>query len=264
MSNRWVPAAVYILLLAIVLLSLLVLILTNSCDKAETTVNFPDSDIRAIIGYDINKNTGDIYHSDLANQIGDISSLSGSSDPSALSSQLNQSTNPLILYALSVLNETDSLFNQTGNISSLSGSGYPSDLNSQINQTRNFLLLSSLSSLSDLNSLLNQEGNTSSLSGSGDSSELDALLNQKGSTLSLSSISNQSGLNYGRNQMSDISPMSKSAPASKKNIWLIVGPIAMVAVIAILVDRFLTLRERKRQVPLTPTTGQSNEVESED
>ena len=109
-----------------------------------------------------------------------------------------------------------------------------------------------------------QTGNISSLSSLSDPSGLDFLLNWTGSISSLSSLSDLSGLNYGRNQMSDISPMSQSAPPGKKNIWLIVGPIAIVAAIAILVDRFLTIRGRKTPVPLTPTTGQNNEVEGED
>jgi hypothetical protein len=153
---------------------------------------------------------------------------------------------------------------QTGNISSLSSLSDLSSLGSLLSQIGNISLLSSLSDLSSLDSLLNQTGNISSLSSLSNLSELDFLLNRTGSISSLSSLSDPSGLNYGRNQISDISPMSKSAAASKKNIWLIVGPIAMVAVIAILADRFLTLRERKTRVPLTPTTGQNNEVEGED
>jgi hypothetical protein len=144
---------------------------------------------------------------------------------------------------------------QTGNISSLSSLSDLSSLGSLLNQIGNTSSLSSFSDLSSLVSLLNQTGNTSSLSSLSDLSSLGSLLNQTGSISSLSSLSDLSGLNYGRNQMSDISPMSKFAPAGKKNIWLIVSPIAIVAVIAILVDRFLTLRGRKTPVAADSDDG---------
>ena len=132
------------------------------------------------------------------------------------------------------------------------GDIYRSDL---AGQTGNISSLFSLSDLSELSSLLDQTGNISSLSGLSDLSGLGSMLNQTGNISSLSSLSDLSGLNLSRNQISDISPRSTPAPAGKKNIWLIVGPIAMVTVIALLVDRFLTLRGRKPPVPPTPTTG---------
>jgi internalin A len=202
MSNKRVSTTVHVLLLAIVLLSLLVLVLPSSSARAETKVNFPDPNIRATIGQAINKPTGDIYQSDLA-------------DFSSLTAENKDVSDLLGLECCTSLTSLDFGGNQTGNISSLSG----------------------LSDLSELGSLLDQIINVSSPSG----------------------LSDLSGLNLGRKQISDISPMSKSAPTGKKNIGLIVGPIAMVTVIALLVDRFLTLRGRKAPAPPTPTTGQNEE-----
>jgi Leucine-rich repeat (LRR) protein len=198
MSNRRVSTTVDVLLLAIVLLSLLVLVLPSASARAETKVDFPDANIRATIGQAINKPTGDIYQSDLA----DVSSLTA----------------------------------ENKDVSDLSGLKY-------------------CTSLTSLDLSGNQIGNISSLSGLSDLSGLGSMLNQTGNISSLSSLSDLSGLNLSRNQISDISPRSTPAPAGKKNIWLIVGPIAMVTVIALLVDRFLTLRGRKPPVPPTPTTG---------
>jgi len=276
MSNKRVSTAVHVLLLEIVLLSLFVLVLPSSSARAETKVDFPDANILATIGQAINKPTGDIYQSDLAdvssltaenrdcsdlsglkyctsltsadlggNQIGNISSLSSLSDLSELGSLLDQLFNISSPSGLSDLSGLVSLLNQLGNISSPSGISDLSGLGSMLNQTGNISSLSSLSDLSELGSLLDQLFNISSPSGLSDLSGLGSLLDQPINVPSISSLSDLSGLNLSRNQISDISPTSTPAPAGKKNIWLIVGPIAIVTVIAILVDQFLTLRGRK-------------------
>jgi internalin A len=282
------------LLLAIVLLSLLVLVLPSSSARAETKVDFPDANIRATIGQAINKPTGDIYQSDLAdvssltaenkdvsdllglkyctsltsldlggNQIGNISSLSSLSDLSELGSLLDQLFNISSPSGLSDLSGLGSLLNQPGNISSPSSLSDLSGLDSLLDQIINISSPSGLSDLSGLGSLLDQIVNISSPSGLSDLSGLGSLLDQPINIPSLSSLSDLSGLNLSRNQISDISPTSTPASAGKKNIWLIVGPIAMVTVIALLVDRFLTLRGMTAPVPPTPTIGQ-NEVKVED
>jgi Leucine-rich repeat (LRR) protein len=247
MSNKRVSTTVHVLLLAIVLLSLLVLVLPNSSARAETKVDFPDANIRATIVQAINKPTGDIYQSDLA----DVSSLTAENkDVSDLSG---------LKYCTS-LTSLDLGGNQIGNISSLSSLSDLSGLDSLLDQIINISSPSGLSDLSGLGSLLNQPGNISSISSLSDLSGLGSLLDQIVNISSSSGLSDLSGLNLSRNQISDRSPTSTPAPAGKKNIWLIVGPIAMVTVIALLVDRFLTLRGRKAPVPPTPTIGQ-NEVD---
>ena len=250
MSNKRVSTTVHVLLLAIVLLSLLVLVLPSSSARAETKVDFPDANIRATIGQAINKPTGDIYQSDLA----DVSSLTAE----------NKDVSDLLgLKHCTSLTSLDLGGNQIGNISSLSSLSDLSELGSLLDQLFNISSPSGLSDLSGLGSLLNQPGNISSISSLSDLSGLGSLLDQIVNISSPSGLSDLSGLNLSRNQISDISPTSTTAPAGKKNIWLIVGPIAMVTVIALLVDRFLTLRGRKAPVPPTPTIGQ-NEVKVED
>jgi hypothetical protein len=224
MSNKRVSTTGHVLLLAVFLPSLLVLVLASSSARAETKVNLPDSNIRATTGQAINKPAGDIYQYDLADQTGNISSLFSLSDLSELYSLLNHIINTSSLSGISDLSGLDSLLSQTGSISSLS----------------------SLGDLSGMDSILNNIINTSSPSGLGDLSGLDSLLNQTGDISSLSSLSVLSGLNLGRNQISDVSPVSKSAPTGQKDIGLIVVPIAIVTLIALLVDLFLTLRGRHR------------------
>ena len=237
MSKKRVSTAVHVLLPAMVLLSLLALAFPGSSAGAETRVNSLDPDIQAAVSQPVDKPAGDIYQSDLADQTGNISSLSGLSDPS----------------------ELDSLLGQLVNTSSASGFDR-SELDSMLDQIVNTGKSSGLGDLSELDPMIDLIVNFSSLSSPGDLSGLGSLLNQTQNISSISSLSDLSGLNFSRNQISDISPKFTLAPAGKKNIWLIVGPIAMVTVIALLVDGFLTLRRRKALVPPTPMIGQ-NEVD---
>ena len=193
MSNKRVSTTMHVLLLAIVLLSLLVLVLPSSSARAETKVDFPDANIRATIVQAINKPTGDIYQSDLADQTGNISSLSGLSDPS----------------------ELDSLLGQLVNTSSASGFDR-SELDSMLDQIVNTGKSSGLGDLSELDPMIDLIVNFSSLSSPGDLSGLGSLLNQTQNISSISSLSDLSGLNLSRNQISDISPKFTLAPAGNK------------------------------------------------
>ena len=140
--------------------------------------------------------------------------------------------------------------NLTRNISSLSSLNGLSTLVSLLNQPENISSLPGLGDPSELDSMLDQIVNTASSSGLGDLSELNPMIDlivNNASFSSLSDLSSLNGLNLGQSQKSDISSMSTSAPAGKKNIWLIVCPIAIVTVMVLLVDQFLTLRERHRR-----------------
>ncbi len=167
---------------------------------------YSNSDITSLEGLQYAANLTELNFD--ANQVSDISKLSGLTNLTTLSFEENQVSDISALSGLTNLENLEFEANQVSDISALSGLTKLENLNFNTNQVSTIGVLSSLTNLKKLSFDNNQVSNISVLSGLTNLEWLYFYNNEVSDISVLSGLTNLSRLSFGYNQVSDISVLS--------------------------------------------------------